>query len=50
MDIREINCENGRWLEPDQSRVKWRALVLFLLGRRFECYIMSYINLLNLYI
>jgi hypothetical protein len=28
MDIREMGCEDGRWMELAQERVQWRALVL----------------------
>jgi hypothetical protein len=28
MDLKEIGCEDGRWMELAQDRVQWRALVL----------------------
>jgi hypothetical protein len=31
MDLREIGCEDGRWMELAQDRVQWRALVLAVL-------------------
>jgi hypothetical protein len=32
MDLREIGCEDGRWIELAQDRVQWRALVLAVLN------------------
>jgi hypothetical protein len=32
MDLREIGCEDGRWMELDQDRVQWQALVLAVLN------------------
>jgi hypothetical protein len=32
MDLREMGCEDGRWMELAQDRVRWRALVLALLN------------------
>jgi len=32
MDVREIGCEDGRWMELAQDRVQWRALVLAVLN------------------
>jgi hypothetical protein len=32
MDLREIGCEDGRWMELAQDRVQWRALVLAVLN------------------
>jgi hypothetical protein len=34
MDLREISCEDGRWMELAQDRVQWRALVLEVLRLR----------------
>jgi hypothetical protein len=34
MDVREIGCEDGRWMELAQDRVQWRALVLAVLNLR----------------
>jgi hypothetical protein len=34
MDLREIGCEDGRWMELAQDRVQWRALMLALLNLR----------------
>jgi uncharacterized integral membrane protein len=31
MDIREIGCEDGRWMELAHDRVQWQALVLEVL-------------------
>jgi hypothetical protein len=33
MDLREIGCEDGRWMELAQVRVQWQALVLAVLNR-----------------
>ena len=32
MDVREIGCEDGRWMELAQDRVQWQALVLAVLN------------------
>ena len=32
MDLREIDCEDGRWIELAQDRVQWQALVLAVLN------------------
>jgi hypothetical protein len=34
MDLREIGCGDGRWIELAQDRVQWRALVLAVLNLR----------------
>jgi hypothetical protein len=34
MDLREIGCEDGRWMELAQDRVQWWALVLAVLNLR----------------
>jgi hypothetical protein len=34
MDLREICCEDGRWMELAQDRVQWQALVLVVLNLR----------------
>jgi hypothetical protein len=34
MDLREMGCEDGRWMELAQDRVLWRALVLTALNLR----------------
>jgi hypothetical protein len=34
MDLREIYCEDGRWMELAQDRVQWQALVLAVLNLR----------------
>ena len=31
MDLMEIGCEDGRWMELAQDRVQWWALVLAVL-------------------
>jgi hypothetical protein len=31
MDLSEIGCEDVRWMELDQDRVQWQALVLAVL-------------------
>jgi len=33
MDLREISCEDGRWIELAQDRVQWQAFVLAVLNR-----------------
>jgi hypothetical protein len=30
--VREIGCEDGRWMELAQDRVQWQALVLAVLN------------------
>jgi hypothetical protein len=32
MDLREVGCEDVRWMELAQDRVKWQALVLAMLN------------------
>ena len=32
MDLAEIGCEDGRWMELAQDRVQWWALVLAVLN------------------
>ena len=32
MDVGEIGCEDGRWMELAQDRVQWQALVLAVLN------------------
>jgi hypothetical protein len=32
MELREMGCEDGRWMELAQDRVEWRALVLAMLN------------------
>ena len=32
MDLREIGCEDGRWMELAQDRVQWPAFVLAVLN------------------
>jgi hypothetical protein len=34
MDLREICCEDGRWMELAQDLVQWQALVLAVLNLR----------------
>jgi hypothetical protein len=34
MDLREIGCADGRWMELAQDRVQWRALILAVLNIR----------------
>jgi hypothetical protein len=34
MDLREIGCEDGRWIELAQDRVQWWAFVLAVLKPR----------------
>jgi hypothetical protein len=34
MDLREMGCEDGRWMELAQDRVQWRALLLVVLNLR----------------
>ena len=33
MDLMEIGCEDGRWMELAEDRVQWWALVLAVLNR-----------------
>jgi hypothetical protein len=37
MDLREIGCEDDKWMELAQDRVQWRVLVLAVLNLGF-CY------------
>jgi hypothetical protein len=32
MDLREIGCEDGRWMELAQGRIQWQAFVLAVLN------------------
>jgi hypothetical protein len=32
LDLMEIGCEDGRWMELAQDRVQWRTLVLVVLN------------------
>jgi hypothetical protein len=32
IDLREVGCEDGRWMELAQDCVQWRALVLAVLN------------------
>jgi hypothetical protein len=34
MDLTEMGCEDGRWMELAQDCVQWRALVLAVLNLR----------------
>jgi hypothetical protein len=34
MDLREMGCEDGRWMKLAQDRVQWRALALAVLNLR----------------
>jgi hypothetical protein len=34
MELRETGCEDGRWMDLAQDRVKWRALVVAVLNLR----------------
>jgi hypothetical protein len=34
MDLSEIGCEDGRWMELAEDHVQWRALVLTMLSFR----------------
>jgi hypothetical protein len=34
MDLIEVICENGRWIELAQGRFQWQAVVLALLSHR----------------
>jgi len=38
MDLREICCEDGRWMELAQDRVQWQALLLAVLNLYGFCY------------
>jgi len=35
MELREIGCEDGSWMELDQDRVQWQASVLAVLDLLF---------------
>jgi hypothetical protein len=52
MDVREIGCEDQRWLELAQDRVKWWGLLLVVLNLQVllpQCSLISLpkINLLK---
>jgi hypothetical protein len=32
VDLRDMGCVNGRWIDLAQDRVQWRALVLAVLN------------------
>jgi len=32
MDLREVGCEDGKWMELAQDRVQWQALLLAVLN------------------
>jgi hypothetical protein len=32
VDLREIGCEDGRWMELSQDRVQWQTVVLAVLN------------------
>jgi len=32
LNLREIDCEDGKWMELAQDRVQWQALVLAVLN------------------
>jgi hypothetical protein len=34
LDLREMGCEDGRWMELAQDHVQWRASVLAVLNLR----------------
>jgi len=34
MELTEVICENGRWMELGQGRFQWQAVVLALLSHR----------------
>ena len=38
MDLMEIGCEDGRWMELAEDRVQWWALVLAVL---YRCVLLS---------
>jgi hypothetical protein len=35
INLTNIGCEDGRWLEPAQDRVQWQTLLLGVLNLRF---------------
>jgi len=48
MDLREIGCEDGRWMELAQDCVQWQALVLAVLSLLVllpECKLISKMDL-----
>jgi hypothetical protein len=51
MDLMEIGCEDGRWMELAQDRVQWWVLVLAVLNRCVllpESWLISKIDLTEL--
>jgi hypothetical protein len=44
MDLREIGCEEGRWMELALDCIQWRALVLAVLNFMFLILVMSLIT------
>jgi hypothetical protein len=34
MDLKEMGCEDGRWMELAQDRIQWRSLVLAVFNLR----------------
>jgi len=34
MDLRNMGCEDGRWMELAQDRVQWQVLVFAVLNLR----------------
>jgi hypothetical protein len=51
MDLREMGCEDGRWMELAQDRVQWRALLLAVLNLRVllpESWLISKMDLVEI--
>ena len=51
MDLMEIGCEDGRWMELAQDCLQWWAFVLAVLNRYVllqESYLFGKMNLLEL--
>jgi hypothetical protein len=47
MDVKEMDCEVGRWMELAQDRVQWRVLVLAVPNLSF-CYQSQLISKIDL--
>jgi hypothetical protein len=45
MDLREIDCEDWRWMKLAQDCVQWRAFVLAVLKFRFCYYRVNYLGM-----
>jgi hypothetical protein len=46
MDLREIGCEHGRWMELVENHVLWKALILVVLNLLCllpQCWLVSFV-------